>query len=168
VDKAVALGHRRIGAVLGPSNTSTAQARESALRAALLAHGLPLAEADTRRVPYSADEGEAAATALLGGDDRPTLLFCGNDVVAYGVLNAAHRAGLRVPEDLSVVGFDDLPEASWPIIDLATVGYDIAGMAAAAADLVVRRIENRDAPIENTRFDSAFLPRRTLAAAPVG
>ncbi|KJQ54318.1 Ribose operon repressor [Microbacterium sp. SA39] len=168
VDRAVELGHRRIGAVLGPSNTSTAQTREAALRAALLAHGLTLAEADTRRVPYSADEGEAAATSLLSGDDRPTLLFCGNDVVAYGVLNAAHRAGLRVPEDLSVVGFDDLPEAAWPIVDLATVGYDIVGMAEAAADLIVRRIEDRAAPIEYTRFTSAFVPRRTLAAARVG
>ncbi|WP_435748788.1 LacI family DNA-binding transcriptional regulator [Microbacterium sp. PMB16] len=168
VDRAVELGHRRIGAVLGPSNTSTAQAREAALRAALDSHGLSLAEADTRRVPYNADEGEVAATSLLGRDDRPTLLFCGNDVVAYGVLNAAHRAGLRVPEDLSVIGFDDLPEASWPIVELATVGYDIAGMAAAAADLIVRRIENREAPIENTRFVSAFVPRRSLAAAHAG
>lgn len=165
VDRAVELGHRRIGAVLGPSNTSTAQTREAALRAALLSHGLTLAEADTRRVPYSAVEGEAAAAGLLSGETRPTLLFCGNDVVAYGVLNAAHRAGLRVPEDLSVVGFDDLPEAAWPIVDLATVGYDIVGMAEAAADLIVRRIENREAPIEYTRFESVFVPRRTLAVA---
>ncbi|MBT2484324.1 MULTISPECIES: LacI family DNA-binding transcriptional regulator [unclassified Microbacterium] len=167
VDRSVELGHRRIGAVLGPSNTSTAQARESALRAALLAHGLSLAEVDTRRVPYSADEGEAAARSILEQVDRPTLLFCGNDVVAYGVLNAAHRAGLRVPEDLSVIGFDDLPEAAWPIIDLATVGYDISGMAVAAADLIVRRIEDREAPIDNTLFGSEFVPRRTLSAAPV-
>ncbi|WEK61750.1 MAG: LacI family DNA-binding transcriptional regulator [Candidatus Microbacterium colombiense] len=166
VDRAVELGHRRIGAVLGPINTSTAQARESALRDALRAHGLALTEAGTRKVPnYSADEGEKAAAALLAEDDRPTLLFCGNDVVAYGVLNAAHRAGLRVPEDLSVVGFDDLPEAAWPIVDLATVGYDIAGMASAAADLIVRRIEDREAPIENQRFASAFVPRSTLARA---
>lgn len=166
VDRVVALGHRRVGAVLGPSNTSTAQARESALRGALQAHGLTLDEADTRRVTYSADAGEAAAAEILRGEHPPTVLFCGNDVVAYGVLNAAHRAGLRVPEDLSVIGFDDLPEAAWPIVDLATVGYDIAGMAVAAADLVVRRIEQRDAPIEQTRFASAFVPRRSLDVAP--
>lgn len=165
VDRVVELGHRRIGAVLGPSNTSTAQAREAALRGALQAHGLTIDEADTRRVTYSADAGEEAAAEILRGEHPPTVLFCGNDVVAYGVLNAAHRAGLRVPDDLSVIGFDDLPEAAWPIVDLATVGYDIAGMAAAAADLVVRRIEQRDAPIEQTRFTSAFVPRRSLAAA---
>ena len=166
VRRAVELGHRRIGAVLGPSNTSTAQSRETALRAALVANGLTLSESDTRRVPYGAAEGEAAASELLAGDDRPTLLFCGNDVVAYGALNAAHRAGLSVPEDLSIIGFDDLPEAAWPIIDLATVGYDIAGMARAAADLIVRRIENPDAERESTRFESAFVPRRTLTDAP--
>lgn len=165
VDRVVGLGHRRIGAVLGPANTSTAQAREAALRAALHARGLSLSEADTRRAPYNAPEGEAAAASLLTGGERPTVLFCGNDVVAYGALNAAHRAGIRVPEDLSVIGFDDLPEASWPIIDLATIGYDIAGMARTAADLIVRRIEDTTAPIENASVGSSFISRRTLSTA---
>jgi LacI family transcriptional regulator len=166
VRAAVALGHRRMGAVLGPSNTSTAQGREASLRDALLAEGLQLDERDVRRAPYGAEEGEVAAAELLAGPDRPTVLFCGNDVVAYGALNAAHRAGLRVPEDLSVIGFDDLPEAAWPIIDLATVGYDIVGMARAAADLIVRRIEDPDAEIRMSGFVSTFIPRRTLAPAP--
>lgn len=166
VKRAVELGHSRVGAVLGPSNTSTAQSREAALRKALAGQGVALDEALVRRVPYGAAEGEAAAAEILAGADRPTLLFCGNDVVAYGALNAAHRAGLRVPEDLSVVGFDDLPEAAWPIIDLATIGYDIAGMARTAADLIVRRIEDPAAELENARFESAFTSRRTLDAAP--
>ncbi|MEN0022510.1 MAG: LacI family DNA-binding transcriptional regulator [Microbacterium sp.] len=166
VQAAVALGHRRIGAVLGPSNTSTGQGREASLRDALTAEGLQLDERDVRRTPYGATEGEAAAAELLAGSDRPTVLFCGNDVVAYGALNAAHRAGLRVPEDLSVIGFDDLPEAAWPIIDLATVGYDIVGMARAAADLVVRRIEDPSAEIRTSGFASTFIARRTLAPAP--
>ncbi len=166
VTRAAELGHRRIGAVLGPSNTSTAQGRESALRAALTTSGLSLSERDVRRGRYSASAGEAAAAELLEQPDPPTLLFCGNDVVAYGALNAAHRAGLSVPRDVSVIGFDDLPEAEWPIIDLATIGFDIAGMARAAADLIVRRIQQPDAPLEHRGFDSAFLPRRTLAEAP--
>lgn len=168
VRRAVELGHSRVGAVLGPSNTSTAQSREAALRDALNAEGVSLSESDVRRVPYGAAEGEIAATEILASADRPTLLFCGNDVVAYGALNAAHRAGLRVPEDLSILGFDDLPEAAWPIIDLATIGYDIAGMARAAADLIVRRIEDPAAVLENTRFESVFVPRSTLAASSAG
>jgi LacI family transcriptional regulator len=167
VRAAVDLGHRSVAAVLGPSNTSTAQHREQALRAALGEHGIVLDERLVRRVPYSSAAGEIAARELLesAGEPAPTLLFCGNDVVAYGALNAAHRLGLRVPEDLSVVGFDDLPEAAWPIIDLATVGFDIAGMASASADLVVRRIEHPDAELERTVFTSSFHPRRTLGPA---
>lgn len=167
VRAAVDLGHRNVAAVLGPSNTSTAQHREQALRAALGEHGIVLDERLVRRVPYSSAAGEIAARELLesAGEPAPTLMFCGNDVVAYGALNAAHRLGLRVPDDLSVVGFDDLPEAAWPIIDLATVGFDIAGMASASADLVVRRIEHPDAELERTVFTSSFHPRRTLGPA---
>jgi len=167
VQAAVDLGHRNVAAVLGPSNTSTAQHREQALRAALGEHGIVLDERLVRRVPYSSAAGEIAARELLesAGEPAPTLLFCGNDVVAYGALNAAHRLGLRVPDDLSVVGFDDLPEAAWPIIDLATVGFDIAGMASASADLVVRRIEHPEAELERAVFASSFHPRRTLGPA---
>lgn len=164
VEHAADLGHRHAGAILGPRNTSTAQSREQALRAALAARGLTLDESDVRRVAYSAEAGETATTELLAGDRVPTMLFCGNDVIAYGALNAAHRAGLRVPDDLSVIGFDDLPEAAWPIVDLATVGFDIAGMARAAADLIVRRIEQPDAELERQQFASSFRLRRTLAA----
>jgi len=162
----IALGHDRIGAILGPSDTSTAQGREGALRTALETHGIVLQDAAVRRVPYSAAAGEAAAAELLSAAAAPTVLFCGNDVVAYGALNASHRLGLRVPEDLSVIGFDDLPEAAWPIVDLATIRYDIRGMAAAAAALIVRRIEHPDKPIELLQFDSTFIPRRTLGVAP--
>lgn len=168
VAQAVKLGHRHVGAVLGPSNTSTAQGRENALRAALTAHGVSLDEGNVRRGRYSPTAGEEAAAEVLTQPDPPTVLFCGNDVVAYGALNAAHRAGLRVPEDVSIIGFDDLPEAEWPIIDLATIGFDIAGMARAAADLIVRRIQEPDLPVEHRRFDSTFLLRRTLAEAKQG
>lgn len=158
------LGHVRVGAVLGPVNTSTAQDREAALRGALAAEGLRLPDGLVRRAPYSTADGELAAAELFALPDRPTVLFCGNDVVAYGALNAARRAGLGVPDEVSVIGFDDLPEASWPIIDLATIGYDFIGMARAAADLLVRRIEDPDAPLTESRFDSVFVARSTVAA----
>lgn len=164
VQRIAELGHTRVGAVLGPANTSTAQGREAALRAALASQGLLLADSLVRRAPYGAVEGEAAATELLAATEPPTVLFCGNDVVAYGALNAARRVGLSVPGDVSIVGFDDLPEASWPIVDLATIGYDITGMARAAADLIVRRIENPDAERSEICFESSFVSRSTVAA----
>jgi len=165
VARAVELGHRRFGAVLGPQNTSTAQIREIALRSALAAHGCTLEPDRLRRGPYDTESGDRAATALLALPDPPTVIFCGNDVVAYGALNAARRLGASVPDDVSVIGFDNLPAASWPILELSTIAYDIAGMAKAAADLIARRVEHRDAPISQVEFDTTFVERRTLAAA---
>lgn len=164
-ERAAALGHERIGAIFGPSNTSTAQSREVALRAALAAHGLSLEAEYVRRGAFSTQAGDDATSSLLALPQPPTLIFCGNDVVAYGALNAARRAGASVPGDISIIGFDDLPPASWPIIELATIAYDIAGMAAAAADLMVRRIEDPDADVEHVQFDTSFVERRTLAVA---
>jgi len=162
---AAALGHRRVGAVFGPSNTSTAQSREIALRAALAEHGVILAPEYVRRGPFDTDSGDLATTYLLGLTEPPTLIFCGNDVVAFGALNAARRAGADVPNDVSIIGFDDLPAASWPIIELATIAFDIGSMAREAADLVIWRIDHPGAPVRHVEFDTSFIPRRTLAAA---
>lgn len=167
VTQAVAAGHQRFGAVLGPGNTSTAQGREIALRQALASHGLSLAADCVRSGPYDTRSGDSATTALLALPEPPTVIFCGNDVVAMGALNAAKRAGVDIPGDLSVIGFDDLPVASWPIVELSTVSYDLAGMAAAAAELITRRIADPDAPIVRTEFDTAFVQRSTLGSAPV-
>lgn len=158
-------GHRRIGAILGPSNTSTAQSREIALRAALAQSRLVLDPAYVRRGPYDTRTGEDVAHYLLSLPEPPTVVFCGNDVVAFGALNAARRLGFSVPGDVSVVGFDDLPAASWPIIELTTIGYGIAEMARAAARLLVRRIDDREASITHVEFETTFVERRTLAAA---
>ena len=164
--RAVELGHRRIGAVLGPSNTSTAQSREIALRAALAEHGLVLEPQHVRRGPFDTASGDAATTELLAAPQPPTLVFCGNDVVAYGALNAARRSGFSVPEDVSIVGFDDLPPAAWPIIELTTIAYDFSEMAREAARLMARRIEEPGADIAHVEFDTAFIERRTLATVP--
>jgi LacI family transcriptional regulator len=166
VGEAVAEGHRRIGAVLGPGNTSTAQGRETALRLALEAHGIPLAAQFVRSGPYDTASGDSATTALLALPEPPTAIFCGNDVVAMGALNAAKRAGVEVPRDLSVVGFDDLPVAAWPIVELSTVSYDLVGMAAAAAELITHRISRPEAPFTRTEFESTFVRRNSLGRAP--
>lgn len=163
-ERAAALGHRRVGAVLGPSNTSTAQSREVALRSTLADHGLALEPDCVRRGPFDTASGDAATTELLGLPHPPTLVFCGNDVVAYGALNAARRAGADVPGDVSIIGFDDLPPAAWPIIELSTIAYDFTRMAREAANLMIRRIEDPEAEISHIEFETSFVERRTLAA----
>ena len=166
VSRPLRAGHRRFGAVLGPSNTSTGQGRENALREALGRFGMPLMAECVRTGPYDSASGDSATTSLLALREPPTVIFCGNDVVAIGALNAAKRADVPVPAALSIVGFDDLPVASWPIIQLSTVAYDLAGMAAAAAELLTRRIANPSEPFVRAEFETSFVGAARSAQHP--
>lgn len=162
VDRAIELGHTRIGAILGPADASTARDRESALRVALARHGLALSPAFVRRAAFETTAGEAAAMELLALKPAPTVLFCANDVVAYGALNAAARHGIAVPAAVSVVGFDDLATSAWPIIQLATIGFDLTGTADSAAELIVRRVSDPETPIRHIGVSTRFIDRATL------
>jgi len=163
----VELGHRRVAAIFGPRNTSTGERREAALREALEELGVTIGSRYSRWGPFDFDTGFVGAHELLELAERPTVLVCGNDVVALGALNAARELGLAVPADVSVVGFDDLPVASWPIIQLTTVAFDLNAMARAAAGLLVERLEgSAGRPFRTVTFDSRLVQRVTLAAAP--
>lgn len=163
----IELGHRRVGAIFGPRNTSTAAQRENALRDALAVASITIGRELSHRGPFDFDTGYAGARHLLEREDRPTVIVCGNDVVAYGALNAAQELGLLVPVDVSITGFDDLPPARWPVLQLTTVAFDLDAMARRAADLLVARIESGPAaPYQHERFPSRLVERRTLGAAP--
>ena len=82
----------------------------------------------------------AAAHSLLDESPRPSGLVCANDVLALGALSAARQRGLRVPEDLTVVGFDDIAAAQWPIADLTTVRVDLDLLAETAVEMLVAEI----------------------------
>lgn len=161
------LGHRRVGAIFGPRNTSTAEQRENALREALGAASVTIGSGLSYRGPFDVQTGFAGARKLLERDEPPTVIVCGNDVVAYGALNAAHELGRAVPGDVSIAGFDDLPAAGWAMMQLTTVAFDLDAMARRAASLLVRRIEDGPAtPYHHERFPSRLVERRTLGAAP--
>ena len=86
--------------------------------------------------------------------------------MALGALNAARELRITVPDQVSIVGFDDLPVASWPIVRLTTVAFDLEAMARAAAGLLVRRFEaGEQPPFETVTFSSRLVHRETLAAA---
>ncbi|MDQ1121866.1 LacI family transcriptional regulator [Microbacterium trichothecenolyticum] len=166
--RAAALGHRRAGAILGPVATSTARARETSLRHALTSHGIAVDERFVRRATFDSDAGEEAMQSLLAENaEMPSLLFCANDLVAFGALNTAHRAGVAVPGRVSVVGFDDLPAARWPVIDLATIACDYEEMARVAAELIVERIDDFTPPPQRREFVAQFVERGTLGPAAV-
>ncbi|MGW2339558.1 LacI family DNA-binding transcriptional regulator [Streptomyces sp. NPDC001661] len=159
------LGHRRIAGVFGAANTTTGRERELGFRLALAEAGIGLPEARVARGPFEYDTGYEALPLLLDAKEAPTAVFCGNDVVAIGVLNAAIREGVRVPDDLTVIGFDDLPMASWETFRLSTVRHDLRELSRQAARLLVRRISGEADPLgERLVQPTEFVPRSTHAA----
>jgi DNA-binding LacI/PurR family transcriptional regulator len=133
----IELGHRRIAMLSGPTGWPCIRARLDGYRAAMDAAGLPV-DPDLVRVSTLYVEGGLRDGAeLLSLPDPPTAVVTANDLQAMGIYLAAHRAGLRIPQDLSVVGFDDLPFASWSVPPLTTVRQPLAQMGAAAAEMVI-------------------------------
>lgn len=105
----IELGHRKIGMVAAiSSHNDRATARIAGVRRALADSGLSIPPEWFIEVPYRLDDARQAARSLLAADEQPTAVVCGNDVIAYGVMLEAERNGLKVPDDLSVMGFDDL------------------------------------------------------------
>ena len=117
-----------------------------------------------RHGPFDFDTGFRACLELLDLDDPPTVLVCANDVVALGAMNAAAERGVAVPEFISIVGFDDLPTSSWPLVQLTTVAYDLAEMSREAGRLVVDLVSSPEAPFQHVVLPTSLVRRRTLAA----
>lgn len=167
VTAVLAHGHRKVGAVFGPRNTSTGEDREQTLRALLEEEGTTLARRHVRHGPFDFVTGHDACRELLQEGDPPTVIICGNDVVALGALNAAVELGRDVPGDVSVVGFDDLPTSSWALVQLSTVAYDLDGMSRAAARIMVDRVEQGEGlPMQSVVLPTHYVARRTLGPAP--
>jgi LacI family transcriptional regulator len=165
VEMLVGLGHRRIGAILGPVQTSTGRDREVGIRRALGAAGLPLREYHVSRGTFTYEHGERGFADLMATRMPPTAIVCGNDMVAVGALNRALQMGIEVPDAVSVVGFDDLPIASWPCFQITTVRVDLTSMARAAADAVVAELGGGPAPASAT-YATEIIARSTHARVP--
>jgi LacI family transcriptional regulator len=159
------LGHRTIAAVMGPTSTSTGRQREEGFRDALAEHGLPLPPRYIRRGAFSPDTGYQALSDLMAQDPAPTAVFCGNDVIAMGVCNAARALGINIPQDLTVIGFDDIPMARWEVFELTTVQTDLTQLAAATADLLFRRIADPTVDTARVVLPARLVLRGTHATA---
>lgn len=155
------LGHTRIAAIFGPSTTSTGRDREAGFRAGLQRAGVSLPDEHWRRVPFEFEAGRAAALELL--DARPTALFCANDILALGAYNALHGRGVEIPEQVSLIGFDDVLLAAWDVFELTTVSQDIPGMVSAATNLLLTRMTNEGDPLPPRRvvLEPTMVHRRT-------
>ncbi len=160
------LGHRRIGIVTGEPMVMATLDRMHGVRQALSAAGMTIEETLVRQRSYRApDGGYTAAMELLSAPDPPTAIFAFNDVLAFGVLRAAHELGISVPAQLSVVGFDDLEPASLVTPALTTVRQPLAQIGTAAADLLLQWIDSGrptaihiELPVELVRRGSTAPP----------
>ena len=167
------LGHRRIGFIRGHPNQTASAERERGFTAALADGGLRNDPALLVQGYFSYRSGLDAADTLLTRRALPTAVFASNDDMAAAVVSVAHRKGLDVPGDLSVVGFDDTSIATtiWP--ELTTIRQPITAMAEIALDLIVRAIRSHkrhgDEPMKPVdHLVSYSLVKRSSAAAPKG
>jgi LacI family xylobiose transport system transcriptional regulator len=158
----VQLGHRRIGIITGPEDMLCSLARLDGYRSALSVAGLPADPELVRYGDFHVEGGRERAAELLDLDDPPTAIFAGSDLQALGVLEAARLRDLRVPLDLSVVGYDDVPLAQWSSPALTTVHQPLRQMAEGAAQMLMRL--RSDEPVA-TRLELAtsLVVRETTA-----
>ncbi|WP_409655674.1 LacI family DNA-binding transcriptional regulator [Meiothermus ruber] len=133
----LALGHRRIGFITGAAHSSQAAERLRAYRECMLAAGL-WDERLVRPGDFTQQRGVEAGHELLSLEEPPTAIFAASDLTAFGAIAAARARGLQVPEDLSVVGFDDIPAAAHSHPSLTTVAHPIQAMGQAMVDLIIK------------------------------
>ncbi len=156
----VRCGHQRIAHIAGWAESSTGRDREAGFRAGLAAHGREL----HARLDGMYDRGVAAEAtrSLFAGPDRPDAVFVGNDHMAFAVLDTLRfELGLRVPEDVAVVGYDDTPVAAWPAYDLTTVRQPANRMVEATVEALTAHIEHGDTEPRRIFIDGPLILRGT-------
>jgi LacI family transcriptional regulator len=162
----VALGHRRLGCITGPSGVDVSQGRLHGFRRGLGEAGLSLPDEAIRAGDFTTPSAHRLARELLGARLGLTGLFVQNDLMAVAALRAAGELGLRVPEELSVVGFDDIELARYLFPALTTVGAPIRELGEVAAATMLARIEHRDAPRRWVKVRPVLHARESSGPAP--
>ena len=159
-------GHRRIGYIAGWEGASTQRDREAGFRAGLRESGI---EVSAREVGnYQFARAQEAARRMFGGTQRPDAVFVANDHMAFAAMDVLRfELGLRIPEDVSVVGYDDVPPAAWPAYDLTTVRQEASAMVAETVEMLLASIENPDARPRHVCLPSPLVSR-TSARIPQG
>ena len=149
------LGHRRIGFLAGRPDLESARLRERGYRTALKKAGIKIDSSLIRIGGYQVDTAEEAARQMLEPDDRPTAIFAANDVSALATISVAGSLGLAVPEDLSVIGFDNVPESALSEPPLTTIEQPIQQMGFDATEILIRLIGGATRPGAHDAADQA-------------
>ena len=165
IEHLVGLGHRRIGIVAGPQTTMTGQQRLAAARASLREHGVKLDPALVAVAEaFSQEAGYRAARRLVLATEPPTAIFGANDLIALGVLRAIREVGLECPDHISLVGFNDIPQAEFFGPPLTTVHVPQRDMGTQAATMLIAQIEGKDIPAPRVVAEAHLVVRGSTAA----
>ena len=159
-------GHKRIAHVMGWQGSSTGRDRAEGFKQAMQAAGLqPFAMVDGT---YSREKAAAVTRELCQGPERPDAIFVGNDHMAFAVMDTLrHEFGLRVPQDVSVVGYDDVPMAAWPAYGLTTIRQPVNRMVEATVAALLNQIEGGSSAPTKVKINGPLMVR-TSARIPEG
>jgi LacI family transcriptional regulator len=160
----VSLGHRRIGFVAGIRGLNITEAREHGYRSALVEAGIPFDSELVVEGDFGQESGYRAGRRLLALDEPPTAVFACTDLSARGVIDAARTAGLRVPHDLSVAGFDDIPSSATRQPPLTTVRQPLHEMGRMAAQMAVALADGRELLSRQIELPTQLIVRESCRA----
>jgi len=164
----IGLGHRRIGCITRPVGLEHSNDRTNGYRAALASHGLPFDTCLLAKGGYKFDDGKRAALELFDCQAPPTAIFAYNDLMAIGAIHAAKERGLRIPQDISIVGFDDIPGAAFTFPPLTTICQPKLEMGRKSAELLIASIngETEEDQDISVKMDVKLVIRQTTGPAP--
>ncbi|MCA1570125.1 MAG: LacI family transcriptional regulator [Chloroflexi bacterium] len=163
----IQLGHRRIAMISGPEGVSTGRERSAGYRRALRDHRLEQPPELLRQSNFRESGGYQNAMALLDLEDPPTAIFSVNNLTTLGVLRALRERELRLPSEMSLVGFDDIPTGELLDPPLTVVQQPTYQLGARAAELLIRRLDDPSAPVQEILLAARLVVRGSTAPAPV-
>lgn len=155
-------GHSKIAHITGLKELSSARERLDGYKSALEARNLPYCDAYVVDGDFREPKGYEAMQALLQLEDPPTAVFAANDLSAFGAMEAIRDAGLNIPHDISIVGFDDIPQASIVTPKLTTVRQPLDQMGQVAVQMLLERINNPDSPLRRTTLATRLIIRESV------
>ncbi len=162
------LGHRKVSAITGPSYLTNAQERTNGFLRATREKGISVRSEYIQEGTFEKLSGYSKARLLLRMTPRPTAIFAENDLIAFGALQAIREAGLRCPEDISLMGFDDLDLAAMMNPELSSVSQPGYQLGTTAATILISRVNGNSAPPEHIVLQTALRVRHSVAPPPSG
>lgn len=159
----ISLGHRRIAAITGPDDMMCSHARLDGYRSAMTAAALPIRDEWVRFGDFHAEGGARHAAELLDLAEPPTAIFAGSDLQALGVYDVARQRGVRIPDDLSVVGYDDIQLTEWVSPRMTTVLQPLEEMGREAARLAIRLASETELTTPRVELATRLVIRESTA-----